>query len=289
MTVFEFSDFKEFIRFKISGQLYNSAGRKKSNLSRIAQSLGYSSRSLLSMVLSGKRLPSPELCEALFTSWNLPRKEREYFRLLVQLERKKRLGQDITQIEEQLRKMSSNRDIYNLKPAEFSLLREWYFYVIKELVDAPDFEEDPQWISRRLRRKVTPTQAQRALEKMLEAGVLVRDPGTGRLQSPTPMTETTHDIPSSDIRQHQKEMMSRAAEAIDERDVNERFFNTLTLRIDPSRIQDVREYLLECVRWVNAEFSSASAAGVYQLNIQFFEHTVAGAKLAQREISSETH
>jgi len=68
MKVFEFADYEEFIRFGVSERLYGHGGCKKSNLMRVSKDLGYASTSLLSMVMSGKRIPSEEMCESLLAT-----------------------------------------------------------------------------------------------------------------------------------------------------------------------------------------------------------------------------
>ncbi len=86
--------------------------------------------------------------------------------------------------------------------------------VIKELAYTTDFQEDPQWISRRLRRKITPSQAKHALNTLERLGVLQRDEN-GVLKARPGFVESTHEIPSSAIRQHHKGMIRRADEAIE--------------------------------------------------------------------------
>lgn len=273
MTIFEFSNFREFIKFRVSQQLYNSKGRKKSNLVGVSKALGYNSPSLLSMVMNGKRLPSDGLCEAMARKWNLSLKEREYLRLLVQLDRKRGQGEDTAETVEMLRRVGGKRSAYVFNENEFSMIREWYYLVIKQMVETPSFNEDPAWISKVLRRKVTPAQCKNALEKMLEMNILERDAVTGRLKCVAGNTETSHEIPSSAIRIHHREMLNRAIEALEDRPVDERLFNSLTFTLDAKRLPEIRGHLLEFMRWLDAEFSSPSAESVFQVGLQLFEHT----------------
>lgn len=273
MTVFEFTDFRAFIKYRFSLQLYNSIGRKKSNLSRITKNLGYSSPSLLSMVLNGKRLPSDELCEVLIRNWNLTLKEGEYFRLLVELERKRNQGQDTTETVQRISRVTPNRSIKIFKDSEFSAIREWYFHVIQLLVESPGFREDPHWISKTLRRKITPRQAELAIEKLEQLGLLERDPISKQLKVGSSFSETTHNIPSSAIRLHHKEMISRALEALEESPVAERTFNSLAFHVEPERLPAIRQRILDFTREINSEFAGKQTNSIYQLNIQFFEHT----------------
>ena len=283
MNIFEFTDFREYMKFQFARRPYAQAGGvKKKSLVKLAKSLGYSSPSLISMVMNGKRAPSEDLCESLLDSWGLSLKEREYFRLLVSLDRKRRAGDDPAEIIERIRRLVGNRAVYVFPEQEFSLIREWHFLVIKLLVESPGFREDPDWISKMLRKRITPAQAAHALERLEEMGAIQRDPETQKLRPVSADTETTHDIPSSAIRIHQKGMINRALEAIDDRPVEERQFNTLTFHVDPVRLPEAKKHILEFMRWVHSEFANPGGDSIFQLNLQFFEHTALGAKVRKK-------
>jgi uncharacterized protein (TIGR02147 family) len=228
------------------------------------------------------RLPSVDLCESLLDSWKLSLKEREYFRLLVSLDRKRRSGDDPTEILERIRRLVGNRAVYVFPEQEFSLIREWHFLVIKLLIESPSFREDPDWISKILRKRITAAQAAHALERLEEMGAIQRDPKTQKLMPVSADTETTHDIPSSAIRIHQKGMINRALEALDDRPVEERQFNTLTFHVDPKRLSEAKKHILEFVRWIHTEFANPGGNSIFQLNIQFFEHTALNVKDAKK-------
>jgi uncharacterized protein (TIGR02147 family) len=275
MTVFDFSDFRGFLKYRVSKELYTSSGRKKSNLAQVAKSLGYASPSLLSMVMNGKRTPSDELCETLVRTWNLSLKEKEYFRLLVQLEKKRKNGSDPSETVEQIRRVAGRRAAFSFSENEFSAIREWHYLVIKQLVETPSFREDPVWISKALRRRITPTQAQQALTQLETLRLLERDPVSNALRVANAESETTHDIPSAAIREHHKQMMQAAMEALETRPVAERQFNSLTFNVDPRRLPEIRKHLLDFIRLLDTDFSNKESDSVFQLNLQFFEHTIA--------------
>lgn len=273
MTVFDFTDFREFIRFRISQQLYSATGRKKTNLANIARDLGYSSPSLLSMVLNGKRMPSDELCEVIARKWELTLKEREYFRLLVQLDKKRKHGDDTTDTVTQIRNLTGLKTAAVFKDSEFTTVREWHYLVIKLLVETPSFQEDPAWISRVLRKKITPSQAYQALEKLEQIGILQRDPVTNKLRPANQRTETTANVPSAAIRSHHQQMLHRSLEALEDIPVEDRVFNSLSLNVDRARLPEVKSQIQDFVRNIMHQYSATNVDSVYQLNMQFFEHT----------------
>lgn len=273
MSVFEFSDFRDYLRHRLAQDLYAPSGRKRSSLRRVASSIGYSSPSLLSMVINGRRHPSDDLCEALARAWSLSLRERAYLRLLVRLGRARQQGLDPDPIVREMRRIAGHTPIQICDDAAFAAIRDWHFVVIQQLAGSAEFKEDPVWISRALRRKITPIQAQQALEKMLGLGILIRDPETGRLVCRPGRTETSHGVPSAAIRAHHAQMLERAKETINDRLPQERLLNGLTFKVSPQRVPELRERILEFLRSIDEEFSDPSSSSVHQLCVQQFEHT----------------
>jgi uncharacterized protein (TIGR02147 family) len=281
LSVFQFNDFREYLKYRIDRQLRSSTGVKRSNLGRLAKSLGYRSPSLLTMVMKGQRIPSDEFIAALSESWDLKTDEKDYLQILVQLERNKSRGRDVSAMLKKLEQLGLAKDSHKISLSQFNLLSDWQCLVIKELIGSPDFKEDPQWISRKLRRKVTAAEVQRALDVLLELGLTRRDPESGKLELNTGFVETTHDIPSAAIRAHHRAMMERAKDALEEQDASERHYNSLSLRVKPDRVTDAKAALLDFIKKFNSEYGDADSSRVYQLNLQFFEHT-------QKEAEDET-
>jgi uncharacterized protein (TIGR02147 family) len=278
VTIFDFGDYRDYLKHRIAvpmGEAATRKGRKtaKPSLTRVAQRLGYPSSSLLSMILSGKRLPSDEFCESIANHWKLSAKESEYLRLLVQLERKRRNGQDLSQTYKNIARLARGRSAYVLNESEFASMYQWYYLVIKEMVTMPGFVEDAEVISKKLRRKATASQIRDALDVLLKLGVLERDPETGKLRHANNLSETKNDVPSSAIRMHHRQMMHRALEALDEQSLEARTFSSVTLSVDQARLPELRAQIWDFIRHINAEFSSSNSTSVYQLNAQFFEHT----------------
>jgi uncharacterized protein (TIGR02147 family) len=292
VTIFDFSDYKEFLKYRINQKLLNKFGKKTTNISGIANDLGYSTPSLLSMVVNGKRAPSKKFCDTLANSWKFTLKESEYFRLLIELDRCKLKGEDAKETIDRIKRLTRNKTIHSFTDQDFSIIREWHYLVIRQLVSSKSFREDPHWISKSLNKKITPSQAQYALTRLEEMKIISRSVETGKLYVANHSTQTTHEIPSASIRLHHSEMLKRASEALEERLVVERFFNSLTINFDLKRLPEIKKRLGEFVRCIDEEFSSNDANSIYQLNLQFFEHTINMSNQSQFsnvEVSNAIH
>ncbi len=271
----EFDSFKDFFEYNLKVTARNQSGKKVLTLQELAQMLGYNSASTLSMVANGTRLPSASLLEGLFQIWKTKPAERERIRLNVEIERREKKGKPVYGLAHQLNRLSS---YHKIDLTGFKLIRDWYVLVVKLLVGGSRFQEDPIWISRRLRKKVTPKEAAMALKLLEETGLIIRDQQTGKLRPGKTETETTHEITSESIRANHRGMISRALEAIEEQTVQGRQFNSLAVQFDRTKLPLAKERILGFVKSFNKEFGSETANEIYQLNVQFFEHTDEGTR-----------
>ena len=278
-SIVEFENLKDFLNYQVESNLVNSAGRKTSSLSRVAQKLGYKSPSILTMILKGQRIPSDDMVAAMAGTWKLNQTEKEFLRLLVQAEREKKKGRDPSETFRRLKQIAGQKKAktFSISLHQFMVIKDWYFLTIKQLVGSPGFIEDSKWISNRLRKKVTPAQALKALEVLQELKLIQRDPLTKRLVPAVGYTESSHEIPSEAIRLHHRGMLERASEALEEQSVSERQFNSLTFKMDPEKLPLMKERILNFVRELNDEFETSDSNQVYQLNLQLFKHTKEGS------------
>ncbi len=269
LKAIQFKNFQDYFQYRLQREFLASDGLKRTNLEQFAKLLGYSSASSISMIFSGERLPSSELLDAISHHWKLSREEDQYIRNLVQLEKLRKKGRNTEQV---LGKLSHFKDTYKVSLKQFSMMRDWYHIAIQSLISTFDFREDYSWISRRLRKKVSPAQVKKSIEIMTELGIVNRN-ADGQLEILNQTLETTHEIPSEAIRAHHKGMMNRAIEAVDEQEVRSRHFNSLTLKFDSKEMAKAKSDILQFVNEFNSEFEAEESNQIYQLNVQLFEHT----------------
>ncbi len=196
----QFDSFKDFFKYRIQREFVSAAGLKKSNLEKLAKALGYSSASSLSMIFTGERLPSHEFLDAISIYWKLAKEEDQYIRSIVQLEKLEKKGKVTHQILERLGRIKKAKPSHKLSLNQFSLMRDWYHLVIQTMVSSFEFREDCNWISRRLRKKISPAQVKKSLEILLDLKIIQRNT-EGLLESSIQEIETTHEVPSEAIRE----------------------------------------------------------------------------------------
>lgn len=273
VTIFDFEDYKEFLLHKgLPDGLYS---HRSTNLQKWAQRLGYRSPSSLTMILRGDRIPSFQMVSSISDDLKLSKKEKEYFLLLVELEKKKRQKKDFKKTLEKLNALARQRrksSPFKLDIKAFEVVEQWYHFVIKQLISTEDFTEDLNWIHKRLRKKVSIGQIKAAIENLIQIGVVQRNE-KGQLVTSGQSVHSLNDVPSEAVRNHHKSMIERAKESIDEQSIDQRQISGLTFKINPEKVKDAKADIVNFFSEFNDKYFDEDGASVYQLNIQLFEHT----------------
>ena len=268
--IFDFENFRDFLSAAAFPQgRYN---HQSQTLYKLAKSLGYKSASSLTMVFNGQRLPSREMMESFSIYLGLGPKEREYFYLLVELERRQKKNKDTSMVLEKLDYLNDKKQGHSMDLKTFRSMSDWYFTAIKQLIEMKDFVEDEEWIRKRLRKKVTPGQIRYALQTMSELGITERD-DQGVLRVKAKAWRSTNDIPSSAIRKHHAGMLELAVEALEEQSIHERQISGLTLKVKSERLDEAKKHLYQMMKDFNSKFFDEDGEEVVQLNVQLFQLT----------------
>lgn len=270
--LFDFTDYADFLNAYVSA--YGKYSHGPFNLKNWANRLGYKSPSSLAMVLNKQRLPTMKMIVSFSEDFNFTKSERKYFELLVEIEKKKSAGKDITELLNEANKLSGQTEYQRINYDQFSVVSDWHCYAIKALVSNKYFLNDEDWIFKALRRKVSKAQIKNAIQNLKNVGLLKDDPARGLVENPQ-KTHTGNQVPSAAIKNHHRGMLVQAAQALDEQTVANRMFQGLTLNI--KKDADLKKAFADVVEFVN-EFNEKyrddrDGDAVYQLNIQLFEHT----------------
>jgi uncharacterized protein (TIGR02147 family) len=162
------------------------------------------------------------------------------------------------------------RQAHKLEVAHAAYYSDWFMPAIRELAASGQFREDPAWIADQLIPKITPLQAQRALETLMDLGLLVRS-GDGRLIQADALVSTGPETRGLHIGAFHRAMTQRAIESIDLVPAAERDISSLTLCLGrgglvalKERLQQIRRELLEL------SALESNPEQVVQVNFQLF-------------------
>lgn len=269
-----FQDFRAYLRAMIE---HLKATRPQFSYRYFSRLAGFSSPNFLKLVADGTRNLSPQSIAKFARGLGLDQREQDTFETLVLL------GQARTDAERnryyaRLRKRSSGSSATRLEDAQYEVYSLPYALTIREMLLLPDFVEDPAWIGRRLRPKVSATDVKTALLLLEEIGLIVRNEA-GVLKPASTKISTGPRVRSLGVRNYHRSMLETAAASLDGVSVEKRDITALTLALTPAqyeeiraRIETFRRELLDLVEDPHAPDNRGDRE-IYQLGFQLFPMT----------------
>jgi uncharacterized protein (TIGR02147 family) len=264
--IFQYADYRQYLKDWW-------AWRKRT--SRIASFRAFAlkagtSPSLLKDILEGRRRLTADTVVRFTPALGLSEAEASYLALLARFGN----ARNVVEKNEAFAEMAKIRRKLFLKflpPDQYALWTGWHHAAVRELVTLEDFQEDSEWIARRLAPAVTPRQAKDALHTLVRMGLLQRD-DRNKLVPAESAVSTEYEVPSQVVRHFNQEMIGLALTAPDRFAPAQREIGGLTLGLSlecydriKERIRIFKEEILSMV--VEDPRNSETVA---QLNIQFF-------------------
>lgn len=229
-----------------------------------------SSASLLKDVLEGRRRLTPESATKFGKAMGLGERERSYLAALADFGGARDLAARNAAFSE-LTKLRHESFVKYLQPGQYVAWTWWYHMAIRELVGLPDFQEDPGWIGARLEPSLPPRDAAKALQELIELGLVSRDAG-GRLYASDRAISSEYEIPSPVVRHFNQQMIQLGLTATDRIPLEQREISGLTLGLSEEcfdRIKErIRIFKQEILGMVLED--RRPSAVVAQLNFQLF-------------------
>ncbi len=265
-TVFEYEDFKRFIPERVE-QL--SKIDSKNSLRSICKAAKLSP-ALYYFIIQGKRPLTPSTAKKLAAGLKLSKGETDFFLVLVEWNQ----TNDDSKKQSLFKKILSFkkfRDAHPLAEAEFEYYTRWYYPVIREMVALANFKEDSTWIAGRIRPALAPSDVERAIQKLLVLGLLIRN-SSGKLTQANPRVATSPMISGQLAMSFHREMMKLAIESIRGVHSDEREIGAITLTLGPERYQSLIRRIRQFQSEIFAEYGEAANQDdrVVQINVQVF-------------------
>lgn len=247
---------------------------KKFSLQFFANKMGFASRGNLKMIMDGKSNVSKAAVERINKLFQHDASQCEYFRTLVLYEQAQ--GDEERAI--YLEKLSALKPKLSLAPLErdaYGVVTDKLYFILREAVEHPEFQEDPEWLASKLTFNESPKKIRIAIDTLLRLGLLERDK-TGRLRQVDAVVETPHSVELLDLVRYQQQILSLGYKTLISRP--ERFLDmsTTTIPIPVDLLDDVRKRITafreDLVQFLNVA-SSKNFDEVYLFNVQVFPVT----------------
>ncbi|MGZ3771929.1 MAG: TIGR02147 family protein [Bdellovibrio sp.] len=209
-SVFEYDNYRIFLK---DFYVYSKAKNKNFSYRYFARISGVGSPSFLKHVIDGERNLTSAVIEKFVKALKLNKQEASFFKSLVFLNQATTLKErEIYAQELSTHKLFTKYQ--SLSAAQLNYYEHWYYVAIREMVSVQGFKEDPEWIGRHLNPQVSPAEVKKAIAELIKLGLLKRKKN-GQLAQTDPLVSTGNEVTSALVACFHKEMMKKAAEAIE--------------------------------------------------------------------------
>lgn len=149
----------------------------------------------------------------------------------------------------------------------FSAVRDWYHMAILEMTDIKGFRPDPEWISTQLGLPVS--MVNEAVQRLQALELLAIDEG-GKWRQTHVTLELPSGVPSRTIREHHKQILTKAILALDETRVEKRDYSSQTFAFDDAGLNEIKNMIREFQRKLGKLSHQGQKNSVYVMSMQLF-------------------
>jgi uncharacterized protein (TIGR02147 family) len=270
MKLFNYLDYRQYLKDR-----YTEEKAKKGHFSHryFARIAGLSSVGFLKMVMDGKRNLSPSTIHQFAKALKFNKKETAYFEALVLFNQAKE-DRERDLYFERLTSLKPPARLTGIEKDQYEYYTQKHFVVIREMVALPHFQDDPEWIAKRLSQTLKTKEVEHAIEVLLRLGLLKRNKAGKLVHSDTSLT-TPAEVQSTEVYHFHQSMLNEAKDAMLKVKPELRDITALTIPIPLETLKEIkdkiREFREQMIDVINK--GSDNYHDVYQLNIQLFPVT----------------
>jgi uncharacterized protein (TIGR02147 family) len=265
LNVFDYTDYRGYLR----DYYLEQKKRRAFSFRKFSQEGGLKAPNYLKLVIDGARNLTDTTARKFAKAIRLSGEPREYFLELVRFNQAKNSAEH----DEVYAKLSGFRRYHaarTLEQAHAAYHSHWYLPAIRELAAARSFKNDPGWIAAHMKPRISPSEAKRAIEILLELGFLVLNDGGGLTQGHAVLSTGPETI-GLHIASYHRQMIERAKLSIDEVSARERDISSLTLCIGERNLKLIKQRIRRFRReLVELAVLDEDPSQVIQVNFQLF-------------------
>ena len=247
---------------------HNKARKRGFSYRSFSRRAGLRTPNHLKRIIDGDRTLTPEMAVRYATALGLKGDTASYFCDLAAFGRASS-HEERNSVYERLRGYRSYKRAHRLELVHAQYCSTWYIPVIREMVLRRDFRDDPAWVAEQLIPPIRPSEAEEALNILVDLGMLLRTEDgieqSDRVVTTGPETRGLH------IRNYHQQMMVRAVQSMDLVPAAERDISSLTLCVGEGKLAEVKDRIQRFRQELIALVTADDGGGqVLQLNIQLF-------------------
>jgi uncharacterized protein (TIGR02147 family) len=263
--VFEYDDYRRFLR-----DFFDEQKRLRAAFSYryFARKAGLSSPSLVIDVMKGRLNLTMKTLPKVVRGLGLRGRAATFFKTLV-LFNQSRDEQGKEEHYEELVRIRRGSKLYKLNKLQYAYFDHWYYPVVRELAAYARWNDDYAELARLVHPPITEAQARKAVETLLELGLLERTPDGGYAQMNPGVS--TADVPLAIQACARRDLMKLAMVASHELHKDERYIAHATLSMSEKGYQEATRICDEARRRiVSLALNDSSVEKVYEVMFQAF-------------------
>jgi uncharacterized protein (TIGR02147 family) len=268
IDVYQYLDYRKLLK-----DLYLEKKALNSNFSYryISLKTGIRSSGYFANILSGKSNISLKLVLKLSQLFSLKKPEAEYFELLVLFNQSK-THDEKNHLFDRILKLKKSK-IKTLLPEYYEYFNNWYYVVIREMLDFVPFKGDYESLAQKISPAITTKEAERAIV-VLESLGLIQKNAKGIYERVDALVTTGEEVESTAIVNFQKATLDLAKRSFDAFPKSARDISTLTISISQKNLQRIKERIRNVRREIlELAKSDPFTDTVYQLEFIAFPVT----------------
>ena len=265
VSIFDYLDYRKYLRDEFDSLKRNRAGFSHRNLMR---KLSLQAPGHMLFVMQGKRRLTRNLALRLAEYLKLNKKETGYLMSLIRYSDAKTPADKQYAFEELLSLLQRSRMTVSVSKHRF--YEKWYYSAVRASFDVEPFRDDYDRLASSLCPPITPAEARKAVELLLELGMAVRDE-SGFVRPADQAISTGDEWQSAVIRNLQRQFAELGRDSLDRYGKEERDISNCTVTVSPETyaiiVKKIRELRTQIIALGCAEQSADRAL---QVNIQLF-------------------
>ncbi|MDD0854329.1 DUF4423 domain-containing protein [Halobacteriovorax sp. GB3] len=271
LSIFNFSDYRVFIRSYINGKKKN---KSSFSVSQFSSQLGLKDTSSLTKILNGQRNPGELINQKFIEAFKFNSEEESYYRDLVRLKKEKDVFKK-NEILESLKKKANKESFYTLDIAQFELISNWHSYALREAVRLNDFKLCPSWIKNRFSLNMGTEYIEKIYSNLEKLELIEINQEDGQRKARVLRNRYTPplDFPSDAIKSFHEGAITRGVKSLYKTPVEKRHICSSTIAIKKEKIAEAKKLIDEFQDRISALIESDDADEVYMFNMQFFPLT----------------
>jgi len=265
--IFSYFDYQQYLRDYYSFQKENNPFF---SFRYIAGKVGID-HSLIIKIFQGSRHIAEKNCDSFIRLIGLTGNRSEYFKVLISYNKAEK-EKDIKELFEKLLTLLPTASRV-LQSDQYEYFQHWYYAAMRSLFEYYVFVDDYSALAKKLSPAITVSQAKEAVRLLINLGLIVQDPATGRHIPASAHISSGEKWRSAAISQFQRETILLAAEAGSRYNKKETDISTITMSMNHEGMQEIREVLRECRKKIIAivdRYPADQIDTLYQLNMQLF-------------------